>query len=279
MLDFLKYIRGYLRIRVWGFAPERFMNLCSNKDILLWDIVQEGDSYVMCISLKSFYKLRPIARKTGTRVAIVKRYGLPFFVPEMLRRKVFILGLVMAVGFWYFSSLFVWDIEFSGNYRITDDMLEEFLEGQGIKTGVRRDHLDIGELEKGLRRAFPAVTWTSAKLDGTRLRISIKENDAPILDSNVSEEETAGSDLTADYDGRIVSMIVRSGVPQVKIGDIVEKGTVLVDGKVPVYNEDATLREYIFTDADADIVMEHSRSFQTELAFDYVKKEYTGREK
>jgi similar to stage IV sporulation protein len=54
---------------------------------------------------------------------------------------------------------------------------------------------------------------------------------------------------------------------------------VLVDGKVPVYNEDATLREYLFTDADADIVLEHTTNYQETLPFDYVDREYTGREK
>lgn len=279
MLGILKYIRGYLRIRVWGFSPERFMNLCSNKDILLWDIEQENDNYVMCISLKSFYKIRPIVRKTGTRVAIIKRYGLPFLMPVILRRKVFLTGLSLTLCFWYVSSLFVWDIELSGNYRITDDVLESFLEGQGVRAGVRRDRLEIGELEKAIRRAFPEVIWTSARLEGTRLWIYIKENDAPVIGEDDRGQETAGSDLTAEYDGRIVSMIVRSGVPMVQIGDTVEKGTVLVDGKVPVYNEDATVREYIFTDADADICMEHSLDFRTELSFDYIKKEYTGREK
>ena len=72
MIQFLKYIRGYLRIRIWGFSPERFMNLCSNKGILLWDIVREGDIYYMCIHLKSFRELKPILKKTGTRVAILE---------------------------------------------------------------------------------------------------------------------------------------------------------------------------------------------------------------
>ena len=54
------------------------MNLCSNKDILLWDIVRDGEVYYMNITLKGFFKLRPIAKKTGIRVAVLQRYGLAF---------------------------------------------------------------------------------------------------------------------------------------------------------------------------------------------------------
>ncbi len=72
-------------------------------------------------------------------------------------------------------------------------------------------------------------------------------------------------------------MIVRSGVPVAKIGDIVEEGTLLVEGRVPIYNEDATVREYKYITADADITVEHSISYQDTLPATYIQKTYTGR--
>lgn len=276
MIQLLKYIRGYLRIRVSGFSPERFMNLCSNKGILLSNIVREGDVYYMNINLKGFWALRPIVRKTGTRVVVLERYGLPFFLPRLLKRKVFVAGLFLAVAFWMWSALFIWDIELSGNYRITEDMFASFLKENNVTVGMKKDDLDIEALEKEIRRQFSEITWASAKLEGTRLKIDIKENDAPILVEQ--EEEEPGRDLVSQYDGTIVSIIVRSGVPRVTVGDSVEKGDVLVEGSVPVYNEDATLREYLYVNADADIVIEHTRSFSARLPYDYIQKEYTGRE-
>ncbi len=288
MIRFLKYMKGYLRVRVWGFSPERFMNLCSNKGILLWDIVREGDVYYMNITLKGFWEIRPIAKKTGARVAILERYGLPFFLPRLLKRKMFVLGLVLAVVFWTVSSFFIWDINLNGNYQITDDVFQNFLKENQVRIGMRRDELDIQELEKQIRRQFPQITWASARLDGTKLLIDIKENDAPIATREHAVDEkhsmggaqdAPGRDLVAEYNGRVVSIIVRSGVPKVAIGDTVEKGTVMVEGKVPVYNEDATVREYYYVDADADIVLEHASEFTASLPFDHTEKRYTGREK
>ena len=277
MIKFLKYMRGYLRIRVSGFSPERFMNLCSNRGILLWDITREGDVYYMNISLKGFWELRSIVKKTGTRVAVLERYGLPFFLPKLLKRKVFVAGLFLAIAFWILSSFFIWDIQIEGNFQITDDVFQSFLKENQVVIGMRKDVLDIEELEKQIRRQFPQVTWASAKLDGTKLQISIKENDAPIVIEK--EEGIVGMDLVAEYDGVVVSMIVRNGVPKVAIGDTVEKGTILVEGKVPVYNEDSTVREYHYVNADADILLEHTTSFSASLPYDHVEKEYTGREK
>lgn len=275
MVGVLQFLKGYVRMKVWGVSPERFLNLCSNKNILLWDIGRDGDIYTMCISLKAFLQLRPIARKTGVRVVILQRFGLPFLLPGLLKRKIFIAGLLLCVAFWIVSYRFVWDIRLEGNYQITQEIFSDFLASQQIYVGMRKTNLDINALEKEIRRAFPEVTWTSARLTGTRLEIAIKENDAPVI----TQEETysGGRDLVSEHGGVITSMIVRSGVPMVKIGDTVEAGTLLVEGRVPIYNEDATIREYLYLTADADITVEHSILYQETLPTTYIQKVYTGR--
>lgn len=81
----------------------------------------------------------------------------------------------------------------------------------------------------------------------------------------------------SEHSGIITSMIVRSGVPVAKIGDVVEEGTLLVEGRVPIYNEDATIREYLYITADADITVEHTILYQETLPDSYIEKVYTGR--
>jgi similar to stage IV sporulation protein len=278
MIRLLKYLRGYLRIKVWGFSPERFMNLCSAHNILLWDIKHDQSIFEMCISLKGFYKLRPIARKTGTKVAILKRVGLPFFVPKILSKKVFLLGLFLSIAFWIVSTFFVWKIELSGNLRITDDLFMSFLDEQQIRIGISKSSLDLAALEKLIRKTFPEITWVSTKVEGTNLLITVKENDAPILPTQ-DETKEIGSHLVSTVQGVVVSMIVRSGVPQVSIGDPIEVGTILVSGQIPIYNDDATIRSYEYVDADADLVIEHVLTHEETLPYDYIQRVYTGREK
>ncbi len=275
MMALLKYIKGYVQIRVWGFSPERFLNLCSVRGILIWDISREADTYIMCISLENFYKLRPITRKTGTRAVIQKRVGLPFFVPALKKRKMFLVGFLLCVAFWIVSSFFVWDIRVEGGYHITQEQILSYLKQNKIGPGMRKSSLQIEEMEKGLRRQFPLITWTSARLEGIRLVIQIKENDTPVIEP--VQEETAGKNLIAPYTGKICSILVRSGVPKVQAGSEVKEGDILVEGRVPVYNDDATIREYFYVDADADIVLEHTQSHQESLPYRYVNREYTGR--
>ena len=184
------------------------------------------------------------------------------------------MGLTLL--FWICSMFFIWNIEIYGNYRITVDMFEDFLETNQVYVGMRADALDIQTLEKEIRREYPFVTWASARLNGTKLEIYIKENDAPLLVE--ADKEVVGTDLVADCEGKIVSMIVRSGVPKVKIGDAVEAGSILVEGKVPVYNEDTTVREYLYVDADADVTIRTEYPMHREISRYYRHKNYTGNE-
>lgn len=276
MTAFLQFLKGYLIISVSGFSPERFMNLCSNNNILLWNINRENGKYEMCIFLKAFYKLRPIVKKTGTRVVILKRIGLPFLIPKLKKRKVFIAGLVLTLFLAVISSGFIWSIDVSGNIQVTDDMFFSFLEERNVKISSYKKKINIDDLEKDIRKAFPCITWVGVKFSGTRLLINIKENET--VDYAVTEKYENGMDLVGEYEGKIVRMIVRSGVPKVKIGDEVSEGTILVEGKVPVYNEDGTVREYQFVDADGDIYLEHEMFYEDELSLKYKKKNYTGRE-
>jgi len=279
VVKIINFLKGYVRIKVRGLCVERFINLCGNKNLLIWGVEKQGEIYEMYMSLPAFYELRPIVRKTSTRVVILKRYGLPFLLPGMKKRIAFSVCCIAVLLFLYGSSLFLWDIDYEGNYRLTDEVIEKFLESNGVNVGMYTGNLDIEVLEKEIRKNFKEVTWTSLKLEGSRLVVSLKENDAPIIESTDRITQEEGRDLIASYDGRIVSMIVRSGVPMVEIGEQVSAGSILVEGRVPILNEDTTVKEYLYVDADADILLEYMIPYEEMLSLCYTEKVYTGRRK
>ena len=85
----VQYGKGYLKIHVSGYFAERFLNGCSHKKIRLWDLKPVPGGYEMCITINGFRKLKPIIRKTGTKVVIVKRSGLPFLLFKYRKRRLF----------------------------------------------------------------------------------------------------------------------------------------------------------------------------------------------
>ncbi len=281
MIQVIRYLKGYLAIRVSGFSPERFMNLCSHHNIFLWDIENHGDFYTMKISLKGFYHLKGITRKTGTRVAIMKRYGLPFLSVKLWRRRIFMLGLLGSLAFWLWMSRFIWAIEVEGNYYVTTDVFQDFLAENGFRPGMKKEDVEIERLEKEVRSEFDIVTWTSARIEGTRLLIQVRENDLVSMkdQSEKSAAEGEGMDLVAPKDGTVLSIVTRSGVPKVTEGTDVKKGDILVEGGVPIYNDDGTVKRYDFCVADADIMLRCIYEMNDEMKETYEEKKYTGRER
>ncbi len=286
MLHWMQYVRGYVTIKVWGYSTERLLNLCGNHDILVWDIVNHGDYDTMNISIKGFFALKPLLKKTGTRASVIRKYGLPFFVSKMQKRKIFVVGLIGCLLFWMLTSGYIWNIKIEGNYTLTEDVLMDYLNQKGVHTAMRQKDLQIEELERSLREDYDRITWTSVQIDGTTLLVYIKENEMPDYDQNSQQEDgertdnlTEGMDLIATKEGTISYIITRSGVPQVAAGDTVKAGDVLVSGAVPVYNEDTTIRKYQFCKADADIILCYNKSLSVKKDIAYEEKVYSGEQK
>lgn len=288
MLHWIQYIKGYVSIKVWGYSTERFLNLCGNHDILVWDIENHGDYYTMKVSVQGFFALKTLLKKTGTRASVLHRYGLPFFMSKIKKRKVFVAGLVICLIFWMMTTRFIWDIEIEGNYSLTDDVLMDYLKSQDVHTAMKKSKLQIEELERRLREEYDIITWASLKVDGTTLIIQIRENEIPEYDTDVTngkdagmpgDDMYAGKDIVASKDGVVVYIITRKGVPQVSVGDSVVKGQVLVNGAVPVYNDDSTIRKYQYYEADADIMLTYEKSVSIDRDTAYEDKEYSGNEK
>ena len=93
----IRYIQGYLLIQVTGYSPERFLNLCSRKQIYLWGLEPKENSYEMFITIRGFRKLKPILKKTMTKVTILNRLGLPFFFHGDRRRQEILFGVLFSL--------------------------------------------------------------------------------------------------------------------------------------------------------------------------------------
>lgn len=257
------YVRGYLKIRLRGYSPERFLNLCSARGIEIWGIVcaPSGD-YEFYMTLDGYRNVRPLVKKAHVRLHIMKRFGLPFFLQKYRNRWYFAVGTGAFFLILYVMSLFIWDIQVEGNYHYTYDTLLKYLNGQDIACGMIKSKVDCDKLEESLRGAFPEITWVSARVSGTKLLIQLKENEVLF---SVPEKNDFPCDIVASKAGVITSMVVRAGTAQVKVGDNVEAGQVLVKGQVPITGENDEEIKVYPVHADADILARTQTGYEKEI--------------
>ena len=253
MLKFIKFFRGYLYVRLTGYSPERFFNLSGNAGIILWELHREETGYVFCISLRAFRRLKPMLRKSGTQIRILKRVGLPFLLFRYRKHHFFAIGILAAFLFLMVMSRFVWSVEISGNYQYSTQLLTKFLAEEQIGYGVRKREIDCENAEVLLRNHFPDITWVSVRLSGTKLYVAVQER----LPAGNAEEEPAlvASDLVTEVAGEVTSVLVRRGTALVQAGDEVEAGTVVVSGMIPIQDDSGETVSYDLCAADADVTI------------------------
>lgn len=276
LISLFRYIQGYLKIRVTGYSPERFLNLCKNKKIAVWGLESRHNAYEMYMKISGFRKLKPILKKTQTKVTIEERFGLPFFFHKYRKRKLFFVGISLCVLLIYSMTFFIWNIDLQGNQSITNEVLLEYLETQEITHGMAKHKVNCEQIAKDIRKNFDDIIWVSASLEGTRLHIHVKENMDTFKEPDLIEEP---SDIVSDKLGIVKSIVTRSGVPQVKAGDEVTEGMVLVSGTVDVLNDAKEVVSHRYVVADADIILETATHYHDSLKKRYEKKVYTDKKR
>ena len=275
LLRIFLYMKGYFLVKITGHSPERFFNLCSNRGIELRSIVPiEEEGYTFFLDRADYEEIVPLLEKTGTQVEILQQYGLPYFLKRYRKRKIFALGFLLCVGIVYGFSLFVWDIQVSGNVQYSKEEVISYVEQKYLAFGTLKSKVDCAKIEEELREYYDQIAWISCELKGTQLHIQIKET----LQQNEDVEDKVPCDIIARKAGIITSIITRNGTPLVKINDTVQKGDVLISGVIHIYDDTNTLLESEVIAAQGDVLAETVYYYEDTFAMSYYEKQYTGKE-
>jgi len=278
LISFFRYLKGYVRVRLTGYSPERFLNLCKSRHVEIWELQNNGFYYEMNVSIRDFRKLKPLRKKAGTHIQLIERHGLPFFLYRYRKQKMFPLGLILAASLLYLFSLFIWNIHIEGNQSRTTEVILDFLEQEGIVHGMLKKEVNCKEIQSLIRIEFPDIIWVSAEIRGTRLMIHVKENeDSFVLEK--MEERVSSRNIIAKKKGIVTSILVRSGVAQIQVGDEVEEGSLLISGRIEIKNDSGEVSGYQYTAADADIYARTTYTYEDEFVLSHDKQIPTGRKR
>lgn len=266
----LNYITGYVNIQIEGFYIERFINICISKNILLWNMDRKMSSILNTnIAINDFKKIKSIAKKTRCKVKIKKKKGIPFIFERYKKRKIFAILLICMCSLLLFTSNFIWNIEISETGSIPKEEIMSIIEENGFKIGTFKSNVDTKKIVNEIRLSRDDVAWVGIEIKGTNAIIQIVEADKKpeIIDRNDF------CNIVANKDGIITKINVQNGTAKVKVGDIVNKGDVLVEGKIQGKYTDA-----IFVHSIADIEAKVWYSKKLEVPYYQEVEERTGNE-
>jgi sporulation protein YqfD len=242
----LSYIKGYLSILVEGYFIEKFINICANKGIKVWNINRQNSSIMTVdINIFNFKKIRNIAKTTKCRVKIMKKRGLPFIFQKYKKRKFFAIMLIFFIGIIVFLSTFIWNIEFIGESEVSKEEVLKIAKEYGLDIGTWKPSLNYHEVESEIRLKRDDIAWVGVTIKGTNAIIEIVDK----IQKPELIDETDYCNIISDKDAIITKVVIKEGKAIVKPNDIVTKGDLLAVG---IIESEVSETRYVHTEADIE---------------------------
>lgn len=219
------WLSGYVEFRVRGDGA-RLFSMAAKRGLGLWGFCREGKLLGARIKPREYKKLRPLCRRCGAVGRIVKKRGLPFEAARLWERKGLILGAMLGAGLYWFLSGFIWGVSVEGTGRLLPDEVLRAAEDCGVYVGAGREKARAGDPEVRMQGMLPELSWVTVNTDGCFAQVVVKER----TEKPQMERHKELSNIVAARAGRIVKIAAMEGRPEVRQGDTVSEGQLLIAG-------------------------------------------------
>lgn len=206
---------------------ERFINNCINNKIFLWGIKRKNSTLLTVnVNINKFKQVCKIAKKTKCKVKINSKKGLPIILHRYRKRKLFLLLLLPIVLLILVSSTYIWNVEIVGAENINVQELILQLNEEGLGVGKRKSSINSESVIDNIRLKRKDIAWMSLDMKGTNVIVTVVE--AEEKPNIIKADEYCN--IVANEKGLITKITADTGTAVVKVGDIVEKGDLLIGG-------------------------------------------------
>ncbi len=225
----MQAVKGYVRVRVDGAYPERFLNRCIEQRLSIWKVKRVGDErIVFYMDIEDATKIRPLLRTTDCKVTFHDRKGTPAILRKMSLRAGFLIGLAACLAIIFILSNMVWKVEVEGASPHVEHELRQVVQEMGIKRGSFQFSLpSVEQIQRDVTEQVSGATWVGVRQKGTTYQFEVVEQKLPEEAARVSPRH-----LVAKKKAIIHDIFVEHGQAEVKPNDFVDKGDMLVKGEI-----------------------------------------------
>ena len=225
IIRFIRFLLGYVSFSASGGFSERFVNLCTHNRIPLWNMKKVGNVLYGETTVEGYKAIRRPAYRSGVKLKLESKRGLPFFLNKNSARKGIVIGFLLSMLIVFLLSTTVWSISVEGNKSLTEEKVLEVFSQLGVKRGVFAKSIRASDVAEKAEKLLPELLWASVNVKGSRVEIVVCERtDAPEF-----PDETPCNIIAAE-DGVIVAVQAEIGKQAVSAGDAVVKGDLLISG-------------------------------------------------
>lgn len=223
---FLSFIFGYVSFTARSGFGERFINLCRLNNIPLQNLKSRNSVLYAQTDIESYKKIRPVAKKSGMKVKISKKHGLPFLLNRRKSRFGLIAGAVLCAVFVLFLSTRIWRIEVTGNNKVSAEEITAVFSELGVHKGAASGKINASEIEAAALRKLPGISWLNINISGCTAMIEVRET----VEKPKTDNDNTPANIVAARDGLLVILRPFNGTAEATVGSPVLKGDLLISG-------------------------------------------------
>ncbi len=258
---------GSVRAELTCRYAERAANICAANRVDFRDMKRTGERTTeLTVNIPDYRRLRRLARETGSfEVRAVRRQGAPFFLWRLRRRYALLAGLLVCAALLGLSTLFVWQIEVTGNETVPTTQILAALKEEGVDIGTCILNIKNKWVSNSVLLRIPELSFITLNSQGSRIRVVVREKTPrpALVDPDVPaavEARTAGV---------IVRMEVEEGWALCAVGETVDAGDTLISPWTPLGNGR-------MSHARARVWARTWHELSLQMPLETVRKTYTG---
>lgn len=224
----IKFIRSYVRFKVKKGDGNNLINITKNNGILVWDI-KKIDNIIFANCFKDDYlRASREAKKQNIRLKLVKKTGFLFIFERYKKRLGLFIGLLFLISTVLFVQNFIWELNLNVVGENTTGITIQDFSRFGIKQGAFLPSLKVKAIENSIYNKYANISWISINVIGTKVNIELR----PRVVSPPLVTDKKPCNIVAKRAGKIVSIQFKYGQKQVKVGEYVSEGELLVSGVI-----------------------------------------------
>lgn len=277
MKKFLAWLLGWAEFQVAGEEPAAFLNLCAGAGVPLLKMrPQAGGTLLVRATLWQAVTLEALARAGGYVLTPVGTGGVPVFLRRFRRRYALWAGLALAVALFAVGSRTILTIDVVGCETLPEEAILAQLRLCGVSVGTYVPRVEVRQVENRMLRTMDSLTFCAVNLQGTRAEVVVREREeGPSL-----RPEGQPGDVISAADGIVTHIEPWAGDAQVKVGEAVLEGEVLIAGTMEL-DPTPPLEESLGTKlvhAEGLVMAQTWRTLTAEIPLTAQEKVYTGEE-
>ena len=227
MNKLFRFLRGYVRIKIKGAAPDQFLNALTENRIPFWDpIWYDAFTIEICTLTKDLTGIQHIADKTFCQLMSAERVNLVRVSGSVFYRPVLIAGVIGSILLIMFMQKYLLFYDVTGNVIVSDDEIIRTLDMLHVGIGAYGPDIKPKWIKDHVLQIIPKLQWITVTQNGSTAHVVVRERPA----APQITDRKGYANIVASRGGMIVQQSIYEGQAVRSVGDVVSEGELLVSG-------------------------------------------------